>query len=423
MQTAIVHLMLKLKKSRPKLIAVIVDLNDLINSRKYINYFELLNNLQDDSIFGSVIDISQIFRFKKIIINYEFAVVNKNQFLFQPKNIFDLIKLFNIYKCISIYNFPNKVSFLLTHLFLRILNIKRFTISGLGYLSDNSIDKSTSLKNKILYFKNYKFSYYVFRIFQILSFFKKIDFYFEASQKIIDNINNSFSYKLKKKFKLLDLSFYKRKFRINSNAYNLYINHKNNFNNCNKYIVLVDSGFDHTDRIIREGKPSNILRKEYYKILNNFLTKISDLTSKEIIICLHPKVDYGSSDEYLQIKKNFKTVLNKTVEFIYKSDICIFFESSAIINAILLKKKIINLNTKLMGDYFFKRNNLYKNYINLYQINLENYKLPEKKIDLYKILNNKTENYEKYINENIIFEKNKSSYDQIKSILNEHYFK
>lgn len=57
--------MLKLEKSRPKLIAVIIDLNELINSRKYINYFELLNNLQDDLIFGSVIDISQIFRFKK----------------------------------------------------------------------------------------------------------------------------------------------------------------------------------------------------------------------------------------------------------------------------------------------------------------------------------------------------------------------
>lgn len=296
-------------------------------------------------------------------------------------------------------------------------------ISGLGYLSDNSIEKNTSLKNKILYFKNYKLSYYIFRIFQIFSFFKKIDFYFEASQKIIDSINNSFSYKLKKKIKFLDLSFYKRKFRINSNAYNLYINYKNNFNNCNKYIVLVDSGFDHTDRIIREGKPSNNLRIEYYKILNNFLKKISDLTSKEIIICLHPKVDYGSSDEYLQIKKNFKTFLNRTNEFIYQSDICIFFESSAIINAILLKKKIINLNTKLMGDYFFKRNNLYKDYIDLYQINLENYKLPKKKIDLYKILENKILNYEKYIIENILFEENKSSYEQVKSILNEHYFK
>jgi hypothetical protein len=415
--------MLKLKKSKPNLIAIIVDLNQIINTRKYINYFELLNNLQDKSIFGAVIDISQIFRFNKKKLNYGFAVVNKNQFFFQPTNTLDLIKLFNIYNCISIYNFPNKVGWLLSHLFLRTLNIKRFAISGLGYLSDNSISNSTSLKNKILYFKNYKFSYYIFRIFQIFSLFKKIDFYFEASQKIIDDINNSFSYKLKKKIKFLDLSFYKKKFRINSNAYNFFINNKNNFSNSNKYIVLVDSGFDHTDRIIREGKPSNILRKEYYKTLNNFLTKISNLTSKEIIICLHPKVNYGSSDEYLQIKKNFKTVLNKTVEFIYQSDVCIFFESSAIINAILLKKKIINLNTKLMGDYYFKRNNLYKDYIDLYQINLDNYKLPEKKIDLYKILKNKTENYEKYINENIIFEENKSSYDQIKSILNEYYFK
>mgnify|MGYP003334576889 CR=1 FL=1 len=105
------------------------------------------------------------------------------------------------------------------------------------------------------------------------------------------------------------------------------------------------------------------------------------MTLKEIVICLHPKVDYGFSDEYLLIKKNFKTVLNKTLEFIYQSDVCFFFDSSAIINAILLKKKIINLNTKLMGDYLFKRNNLYKDYIDLYQINLENYKLPKKKID------------------------------------------
>lgn len=414
--------MLKLKKSRPNLIAIIIDLNQIINTRKYVNYFELLNNLQDNSIFGAVIDISQIFRLNKKKINYEFREVNKNQFFFQPKNTLDLIKFFNIYNCISIYNFPNKIGWLLSHLFLRILNIKRFSISGLGYLSDNSISNSTSLKNKILYFKNYKFSYYVFRIFQIFSLFKKIDFYFEASQKRIDEINNSFSYKLKKKIKFLDFSFYKNKFRINSNSYNFFINYKNNFDNCNKYIVLVDSGFDHTDRIIREGKPSNILRKEYYKILNNFLTKMSDLTLKEIIICLHPKVNYGSSDEYLKIKKNFQTVLNKTEEFIYQSDVCIFFESSAIISAILLKKKIINLNTKLMGDYFFKRNNLYKDYIDLYQINLENYKLPEKKIDLYKILENKIQNYEKYINENIIFEENKSSYDQIKSILNDYYF-
>jgi len=415
--------MLKLKKSKPKLIAVIIDLNEIINTRKYINYFKLLNNLQDKSIFAAVIDISQIFRFNKKKINYEFAVVNNNQFFFQPKNILELIKLINIYKCIAIYNFPSKVAFLLSHLLLRILNIKRFAISGLGYLSDNTIDKYTSLKNKFFYFKNYKFSYYIFRIFQILSFFKNIDFYFEASQKIIDDINNSFSYKLKKKTKFIDLSFYKKKFRINSNAYNFYINYQNNFNNCNKYIVLVDSGFDHPDRIIREGKPSDMLRKEYYKILNNFLKKISNLTLKEIIICLHPKVDYGSSDEYLQIKKNFKTVLNRTVEFVYQSDVCIFFESSAIVNAILLKKKIINLNTKLMGDYFFKRNNLYKDYINLYQVNLDNYKLPNKKIDLYKILKNNTGSYEKYINENIIFEENISSYDQIKSILNEYYFK
>jgi hypothetical protein len=407
---------------KKNLIAVIIDLNKIINTRKYINYYELIDRLQDNSTYGAVLDISQVFRFKSKKINFDFKKVNKNQLFFQPLNFLDLVKFLKFYKCIAIYNIPNNVTFLIHHFFLRILNIKRFMISGLGYLSDNSIDKNTSIKNKFLYFKNYRLSYYLFRIFQILSLIKNIDFYFEASQKIIDDIDNSFSNKLKKKIKLLNFSYYRNKIRVNSNSYNYYLKNKNNFNIVKKYIVLIDSGFDHPDRIIREGVPNDICRIKYYERLNNFLLELQELTSKKVIICLHPKVNYGCTKEYLKIKENFKTVLNRTEEFIYQSDICIFFESSAIVNAILLKKKIINLNTKLMGDYFFKRNNLYKNYMDLHQINIDKYILPKKKVDLYKNLENKIENYEKYISKNVVNEANITSYEQIKSFLKRKFF-
>ena len=69
-----------------------------------------------------------------------------------------------------------------------------------------------------------------------------------------------------------------------------------------------------------------------------------------------------------------------------------------------------------MGKYYFKRNNLYKDKINLYQTDLENFNFNEKE-SLDKLLNDKINNYENYINENIIYKNNISSEDQIKDYL------
>ena len=123
----------------------------------------------------------------------------------------------------------------------------------------------------------------------------------------------------------------------------------------------------------------------------------------------------------MKLKKKFKCVLRQTEKYIYKADVVVFFESSTIINAILLKKKIINLNSSLMGDYYFKRNNLYKKLINIYQIDLDNFSIQNmSKINM--ILNKKIKNYDKYIKSEIVNEPNISLFVQIRKILLKDFF-
>ena len=74
------------------------------------------------------------------------------------------------------------------------------------------------------------------------------------------------------------------------------------------------------------------------------------------------------------IYKRFRVFKYKTRELIFNSEIILFFDSSAIIPAFLLDKKIINIQTKLMGNWMYFRSKLYSK-----QINLVNYNLDEKK--------------------------------------------
>ena len=255
---------------------------------------------------------------------------------------------------------------------------------------------------------------------QVVGVNKNIDYAFLSNESDIKRINNSFSSIIFKFTSLINLSFYKKKYRINSLPYTNLVDKK--FGKVsNNYIVFADSGFDHGDRIMRDGKAEEWERDKFYDNLNNFLSQLSKIMKKKVIICLHPKVEYGDNKNFLKLRKKFKCVLRQTEKYIYKADVVVFFESSTIINAILLKKKIINLNSYLMGSYYFKRNNLYKKLINLYQLNLDNFTL-QNRTKLNNILNRKVKNYDKFIEDQMISERNISLYKQVNTILLRDFF-
>ena len=404
-------------------IGVIIDLNHATKNNlksKYGNYFEFFNKIQGNDLFSYVIDISNVFSFKKNKINYQFKKINKKQYFLKPKNLLQLYKISKKINCISMYKIPDNFEFAFKQFILKILGFKRFSVLALGYISDNSQPDNASIKNKLRYFKNNRANYYLFKLMQILGIAKSVDFVFLSSSKDIKNIDNSFSNIVHKITRLINFSFYKKKYRINSMPYTNLL--ANKFGKVtNDYIVFVDSGFDHEDRTIRDGKAKEWERDKFYEYLNNFLTQLSKMMKKKVIICLHPKVKYGDNKNLLKLKKKFKCVLGQTEKNINKAEVVVFFESSVIINAILLKKKIINLNSSLMGKYYFKRNNLYKELLNIYQIDLDNFSLPNMR-KINKNLNERIKNYDEYIKSEIINEPNISLFEQIQCILLKDFF-
>ena len=67
---------------------------------------------------------------------------------------------------------------------------------------------------------------------------------------------------------------------------------------------------------------------------------MSEIYEKEVIVCIHSEYNQDKTQNYF---KNFKIFKHRTAEFIYKSFLVVFYESSVIADAFLLKKNIISL--------------------------------------------------------------------------------
>ena len=71
--------------------------------------------------------------------------------------------------------------------------------------------------------------------------------------------------------------------------------------------------------------------------------------------------------------KGFYLTKFNTLFYIARAKIILFHESSSIINAIILKKKIINLHGSVMGPYYKIRNKIYPKLINIPRININDW--------------------------------------------------
>ena len=78
------------------------------------------------------------------------------------------------------------------------------------------------------------------------------------------------------------------------------------------------------------------LEKHYY-YLKKLVINLSNICKKKIVICIHPCDNLELKKKYFP---DFEVIKYQTRENIYKAFMVLFFESSAIIDAILLKKRI-----------------------------------------------------------------------------------
>lgn len=353
----------------------------------------------------TILDISKLFK-KKVKNKY----LNKRYSLniIQPKNFTEfkeILKSKNIY---FMYAINNGVENFYINYLLSKYNVKKFIISNIGYNPENYNYFKKNIIQKIIIFSRLRLKYYFFRILVLINIFPKIDYFFEASDFIYKSIINGLSYKLQKKIHFLNISYYKKVFKINSRSYdNIYYSR---YNVSEKYIVFLDGMlFDHQDRILREGHTKKKFRKQYYDKLYDVLKKHEKIFNKKIIVCLHPKNDISKTRGDF---KDLKCIKFQTEKYMSQAFLIFFHEGSSIIQGIVQKKKIINLHGKILGDYVDKRCEIYPKLLKLHRIDLNNI-IFNSKTKLLTILKKTKKNYQSYIKKNIVNDPSKSSIVQI----------
>ena len=133
---------------------------------------------------------------------------------------------------------------------------------------------------------------------------------------------------------------------------------------------------------------------------------------------MHPRDNFT---EKKNIFKDFEVVQFKTRENILESFCVIFFDSSAIVDAIILKKKIITLYSNYLGKAMKDGSDRYKNEIGILQLNIEDeVKINDKDLFL-NLLNENLKNYDNYIKKNIKPDTDELGYNKIIRILKEKY--
>ena len=166
--------------------------------------------------------------------------------------------------------------------------------------------------------------------------------------------------------------------------------------------------------------PKNIVDQHYFH-LRNFLKKLSKDFKKPVVVCLHPTINSREVKKFRKsgLLKGFKIVQYKTKEYIYKSFIVTTFDTSAVVDAALLKKKIIGLYSNYMDINQINHSKTYPSKIGFLRINFENFQYNKK--HLLDTLNNNLKKYNSFLKNYHIHKKKLKGSDEIVNILKKKY--
>ena len=399
--------------------------------KKIISLIIAQENIENIYISNKILIEQLLKQFAEIyILNlYNLKIFTKKNIVITPKNLPSEIKIinfkdsnefkkFNIYhEIISILFIGKNPKYFKIHYLLKKFNIKLIMIMNLSQIG-NKLSADIKLKYLLKAHQNYfdKGFYHLFRIFTVLNIFPKIDLLFESNSEVINYIKNSRSNKIEKLLPFLKIGYFREVIPVNSIYFDYMNILKKNKISKNNYITYIDTHFNHPDRTSREGKIKQLDQDNFYNKLKIFLKNISSIYKKNIIITKHP--NNNSSHNFYQ---SFEISKIPTNEIIVESEIAIFTVSSAILNGVILKKKIININSSLLGDYMQNIAKQYVKYLGLVSYNIDKDILLKKEI-LEINLNKSIKNYDEYIEKKLIIDGNNMSSKKITETIHKNFF-
>ena len=303
------------------------------------------------------------------------------------------------------------------HYLLKKINAKLIYIHEIGMLNSAITTSKKAYLVRIFY---HELPHKVVILLSILNVFPKIDLRFLCNKDQYKKAINNFLFKISKKFKYINF-FYTKNFElINSISYDQF--KSNEIKVSEEKIVVVDTNINHHDALNEGWGVNHETFEKCYKDLEIYLKMLSNKFKKPVVVCVHPTADINRIKNLL---RDFEVVKFQTKENIYKSFIVLFYNSAAIVDAFLLKKRIIVIENKRMGKNWAKLINLYAHKIGLLKIDLQKENKIINNDSFLKKLDDivKSEKYTNFINGQLMSDiSGMMGSDKIISIIRKKYF-
>ena len=337
----------------------------------------------------------------------------KNIKLINPKNTKEFKEFLSNNQIIIINTFGLTFEELKIHFLLKKYKIPQIQMTTIGNEQFRNTLSNKFMLKKISYLFNRVLTQKICKFLALLNLIPKIDIRYISNKPIISNIENNLFKKFLYKNKLL---YTKKLVLVNSIAFD---NFKlSNQKISEEYIVHIDTSINYYHKTDIRGKLDEETIKLHYSCLEKFLKKLSSEFNKKVIVCIHPAYNISEHKKYL---KDFDIIKFKTRETIYNAFIVTFFDSSVILDAVFLKKRIVGLISNFMGKNDVIRQKAWSNKIGCMQHEINENLIFDKKKILVETENN-MKNFDKYISNYLCHDPNKKGIEQIINSLKENYF-
>ena len=327
---------------KKKCFGLIIDINNLGH---YIHAHELLiTKISNHFEKFYVINVSncKLTIFKNSFLSWDTLSFNdedknevlkklpKNFVFINPKNINELKTFFKNKDFLLINSIGRTFPELNLYFKLSSKKIRQIIVSNIA--NNEAEFKTSTLRAKLKIFIGKKLPRKIISLLMIIGILKKFEIRFESNRKMIN------FFKKQKKIKRI----YNKVIPVNNRSFDSFKLSK--LKVAEDFIVLIDANLNHKEDVAARGKIDEKLLNQHYERLNNLLKKLQNFYQKKVIICIHPQYDLNETKKKFP---NFETVKFKTKENIYNFFLVLFFDSTAIMDAFLLKKNIISLKTKI----------------------------------------------------------------------------
>jgi len=345
-------------------------------------------------------------------VDNKFKVPNNIE-IFIPKTTKDFEDFMIGKELIAINTIGRMLSDLKINFLLGRHPIKHVQIHNIGFHNTSSKWINNNFWKNLAFKLN---KYYAHKLYVLLSNFglvPKIQIRFTSNSEIIGIINKSF---VKKILFYLKLFYVKELVLINSRSFDTF--KKNKIETSEHKIVLMDFPLSHAELIAYQGNIDKKNIEKHYYYLNKLTNNLSNMYNKEVVVCIHP-------NDNLEIKKkyfpNLEVVQYQTKENVYNAFLVLFIESSAIVDAIFLKKRILSLVSNFIGENVINHGSVWVKKAGLLSINIEN-EIKIDKNELSSKLDDVKKKYSNYIKSYLAPDGNNIGCEKIIKTLKERFF-